>query len=323
MVTARRNDRVAVVVYDGLTTLEYAIPIEIFGLPRPEIAHYYDTVTVAAEPGRLAGSHGLRIQAEADLSALAVAGTIVIPGWRDRFERPPEPLLEALCSAREQGARLVSICAGSFVLAATGLLDGRRATTHWLYADDLRDAYPFVVVDESSLYVDEGALLTGAGSAAGIDACLYLVRNDFGSDVANKVARRMVVSPQREGGQAQFIPEPVAERHGSGDRSVAALMDALLATLDESHSVESMAGQMCVSPRTLFRRFRAAVGIGPAEWLALQRIRRACTLLETTDLGIDAIAAAVGFGSTVGFRQQFQHRMQLPPGVYRRRFRVG
>lgn len=318
MVHARRDDRVAVLAYDGLTTLEFAIPTEIFGLPRPEIPRYYEMVTVAGEPGPLHAGYGLSITPDAGLEALATAGTVVVPGWRDRHERPPGAMLDALREAHARGSRLLSICSGAFVLAATGLLDGRRATTHWMYADDLRGLHPRVQVDEDVLYVDEGSIVTGAGSAAGIDACLHLVREDWGAATAATVARRMVVSPHRDGGQAQFVVHPATA--SVRDLGLARLMDEVLADLAAAHTVSSMAARLHLAPRTLARRFREETGTSPAEWVAAQRVLRARDLLETSELGVEQVGREVGFTSAVTFRQQFQRRVRTTPSAYRSRF---
>jgi len=199
---------VATLAYDGLGTFELGIVVEVFGLPRPEFAQWYRFRVCALGRRRLRATGGLLVQVNGSLAQLARAGTIVISGWRVT-EEPPARLVEALRRAHRRGARLVSICSGVFVLAATGLLDGRRATTHWRYADALRARYPRVRVEADVLYVDEGSILTSAGSAAGIDLCLHIVRRDFGADVANHVARRLVVAPLRDGGQAQFAERPI------------------------------------------------------------------------------------------------------------------
>lgn len=320
MVAPRRNDRVAVIAYNGLTTFEYAIPAEIFGLPRPELERYYEMKVVAGEAGPLRAAFGLSVEADGGLELLADAGTVVIPGWRDRSETPPTALLDAVRDAHVAGARLVSICSGAFVLAAAGLLDGRRATTHWMYADDLARWYPEIDVDAAVLYVDDHSIVTAAGSAAGIDACLHLVRSDWGDATANVVARRLVVSPHRDGGQAQFIQEPVAADLADGDRGIAQLLDELRSELGHQHTTASMAASIHVSPRTLLRRFSAATGTSPGRWLANQRIARGRYLLETTDRSVEAIAAELGYGAAVSFRQQFVKRMHTTPSAYRARF---
>src|SRR5215467_2801960 len=209
------NRRVSALVYDRMATFEFGIVTEMFALPRPELDVPWYTFTVCAlNRGPMRATGGVSVHARSGLGSLRRAGTIVIPGWRDPAERPPEILLAALRRAHARGARLLSICSGVFVLAAAGLLDGRRATTHWRYVERLRADYPAIRVEPDVLYVDEGAILTSAGSAAGIDLCLHLIRRDYGAEIANQVARRLVVSPHREGGQAQFIREPVSTAPG-------------------------------------------------------------------------------------------------------------
>ena len=202
--------RVVALAYDRMAAFEFGIVVEVFGLPRPEIeVPWYRFEVCALDRGPLRATGGVTMRARLGLRALSRAGTIVIPGWRDPDERPPEALLKAVRAAHARGARLVTICSGVFVLAAAGLLDGRRATTHWRYVERLRALHPRVRVEPDVLYVDEGSILTSAGSAAGIDLCLHVVRRDYGAEIANQVARRLVVSPQREGGQSQYVPAPV------------------------------------------------------------------------------------------------------------------
>ncbi|HSK95099.1 MAG TPA: DJ-1/PfpI family protein, partial [Euzebyales bacterium] len=207
---------VAAIAYDGLCTFEFGIAVEVFGLPRPELdLDWYEFMVCAAEPGPLHATGGVRVAADHGLAAVAGAGTVVVPGWRDPDEPPPPALVDALLRAHARGARLLSICSGVFVLAATGLLDGRPATTHWRYAERLARRHPRITVLPDVLYVDDGELLTSAGSAAGIDLCLHVVRRDHGAHVAAQVARRLVSAPHRDGGQAQFVPRPLGRRQVS------------------------------------------------------------------------------------------------------------
>src|SRR5437660_7574360 len=209
--------RVIALVYDGLCTFEFAIVVEIFGLPRPELpVDWYRFSVCSLEGAPVRATGGVRVTATSGLRALRGGETIVIPGWRDPDEIPPTALLNALRRAHDRGARLMSICSGVFVLAAAGLLDGKRATTHWMYADRLRPRYPDIRLEPDVLYVDEGSILTSAGSAAGIDLCLHVVRRDFGAEAANHVARRLVVPPHRDGGQAQFAVRPVPPDESNG-----------------------------------------------------------------------------------------------------------
>ena len=312
---------VAVVAYDGLCTFEFGIAVEIFGLPRPEFAFpWYRFTVVSADRGPLRATGGVSVVAKTSLRRLARARTIVIPGWRDHREPPPEALLSALRNAHRRGARLVSICSGVFVLAATGLLDGRRATTHWRYAEELAARYPRITVDPDVLYVDDGNILTSAGSAAGIDACLYLVARDFGWRVANTVARRLVMTPHRAGGQAQFIRTPLPDASGS---AVAEVMDWARRNLSRPLRIQDLTRRAGMSERTFLRRFADAAGTTPKSWLQHERIGRAQDLLETSDHPLDRVAESCGYQSSETFRAVFRARVGVSPAAYRRQFRLG
>ncbi|GAA0600791.1 transcriptional regulator FtrA [Caenispirillum bisanense] len=316
-----RRRRVVALAYDGLCTFEFGIVVEVFGLPRPEVGpDWYSFAVAAADPGPLRATGGVRVMADGGLDLLATAGTIVIPGWRDREERPPAALLHALRAAHAGGARLVSICSGVFVLAAAGLLDGRRATTHWRHVPILARDYPAVRAEPDVLYVDEGDVLTSAGSAAGIDLCLHVVRKDFGPRIANMVARRLVVPPHREGGQAQFIDRPVQAR---AEGRFAAVLAWLGDELPVGVSIDAMAARAGLSRRTFLRRFQAATGTTPGDWLTARRVARARDLLETTALAMEDLAAACGFGSAATLRHHFRLRVGVSPTDYRRAFAGG
>ncbi|HEY0526320.1 MAG TPA: transcriptional regulator FtrA [Stellaceae bacterium] len=310
---------VAALAYDGLGTFEFGIAVEVFGLPRPEMGtDWYRFAVCAAEPGPLRATGGIRVLANGGLDLLREAGTIVVPGWRGADDPVPAPLVDALCAAHAGGARLVSLCSGVFVLAATGLLNGRRATTHWRYAEALAAAYPEIRFAPDVLYVDEGDVLTAAGSAAGIDLCLHVVRRDFGPDIANRLARRLIVPPHREGGQAQFVERPVPPAR-EGMR-LGPLLDRMRARLDEEQPVARLAAEAGMSVRTFLRRFRDATGTTPGDWLAAERIARARELLESTALPIEDIAASCGFGSAATLRHHFRLRLRTSPAAYRARF---
>ncbi|MGC8102149.1 transcriptional regulator FtrA [Metapseudomonas otitidis] len=309
---------VAILAYDGLCTFEFGIAVEIFGLPRPEFDFpWYRHCIVGLDDGPMRAMGGIQVLADAGLERLAEARTIVIPGWRNRAEVPPERLLAALRDAHARGARLVSICSGVFVLAASGLLDGQRATTHWRYTDELAQRFPAIEVDPDVLYVDAGPLITSAGSAAGIDACLHLVARDFGAQVANTVARRLVMSPQRAGGQAQFIPAPVAQ---APRNDLSALMQWARQHLHEPLEVSQLARRVAMSERTFLRRFSEATGMTPKAWLQHERLARARELLESTADGSERIAERCGFRSVESFRVAFRNAVGLPPSAYRERF---
>lgn len=313
------NPLVVVLAYDGLCTFEFGIAVEIFALPRPEMGEeWYRFAVAGVDPGELRATGGFRLVVDGGLELLSEAGTIIVPGWRGADVPVPAALCEQLVAAHQRGARILSICSGVFVLAAAGLLDNRQATTHWRYTDLLQQRYPAIKVTPDVLYIDNGDVLTSAGSAAGIDLCLHLVRRDYGSVAANRVARRLVVSPHRDGGQAQFIQQavPVAyEGHRLG-----ALFDYLHARLAEPHTVESLAKFVGMSPRTFLRRFNATTGKTPAQWLLHARLSRSQDLLENSQLSIERIAEVVGFGSVATMRHHFKNQLSTTPAAYRKGF---
>ena len=316
------HSTVVSVVYDGLCTFEYGCTYEIFGLPRPELDRpWYRFEICAAEPGPIRGAGGLVVEAPCELDRIERADTVIVPGWRGTSSDPPRPLVESLARAADRGGRLASICSGVFVLAAAGVLDGRRATTHWRYTDELARRYPRIRVDPDALYIDEGTVLTSAGSAAGLDLCLHMVRRDHGAAVANSVARRLVLAPHREGGQRQFVATPIAPRAEPG--KLAALLDWLLAHLDEELNIRDLAQRAGMSLRTFQRRFRETTGLAPGEWLIRQRVERARHLAETTDLTVEQIASRSGFATVGTLRFHFRRAVGTTPTGYRRAFSRG
>jgi len=318
--SARPHRRVAALLYDGLCSFEYGITAEIFALPRPEMGgDWYRFVTAAETRKPLRANGGIRVTAEAGLASLSRAGTIVVPGWRaDRA--PPSPALrKALWAAHERGARLVTICSGVWLLAAAGLLKGRRVTTHWRYAEQLQAAYPELTVEPDVLYVDEGDILTSAGSAAGVDLLLHIVRKDFGPKAANSVARRLVMPPHRDGNQAQYIEQPVPAR---ANGQLAPLLDAIRKHPAEDWTVAKMAKAAAMSERSFVRRFVELTGSSPGEWLCGIRTDAARGLLESSRSSLEDIATAVGFGSLGTLRHHFRARLHTTPASYRRRFRL-
>ena len=309
---------VAILAYDGLCTFEFGIAVEVFGLARPEFDFpWYSHQIAAVDQGPMRAMGGIQVLADGGLELLEQARTIIIPGWRDRHAAVPDALLAALRKAHARGARLLSICSGVFVLAATGLLDGRSATTHWRYASELAERFPNILVDPDVLYVDSGQLITSAGSAAGIDACLHLVARDFGTQVANSVARRLVMSPQRTGGQAQFIPTPVSPTPRS---DLSRVMQWARERLHEPLEVRDLASEAAMSERTFLRRFSEASGQSPKTWLQHERLGRARELLESTDHTTEQIALRCGYRSVESFRVAFRSVVGVPPSVYRERF---
>lgn len=316
------NRRVVVLAYDGLCTFEFGVAVEVFGLARPEMgADWYQFAVAGLDEGPMRATGGVRILADGGLDLLAGAGTIIVPGWRGVDVPVPDGLIRALQVARGQGARILSICSGVFVLAAAGLLDGARATTHWRYARLLAQRFPAVEVDPGVLYVDNGQILTSAGSAAGIDLCLHLVRRDFGAAAANTVARRLVVPPHRDGGQAQFVERPMP-RPGEGAR-LAPLLDRMRARLDQDQPAVALAREAGMSLRTFLRRFAEATGTTPGEWLLSERLRHACDLLEGGDAPVEQVAQACGFGTAATLRHHFRGRLGTTPTAFRARFATG
>jgi AraC family transcriptional regulator, transcriptional activator FtrA len=310
--------KVVALAYDRLCTFEFGCTVELFALARPELGvPWYEFAVCAAERTPLHAAGGIEVRVRHGLKLLAEADTIVIPGWRDVHEPPPPALLRAVRRAYERGARLCSICSGVFVLAASGLLEGRRATTHWRYVEQLARAYPGVRVEPNALYTHDGRLLTSAGSAAGLDMLLHLVRCDFGARVANQVAQRLVIPPHREGDQAQYVPRPVP---ADGRGRLARLMDFVRAHLERPHTLASLSRRAAMSPRTLQREFAAATGLAPHAWLIRIRLELAQELLETTRLTAAAVATRAGFGSAESLRHHFRRRVGTSPAAYRRRF---
>jgi AraC family transcriptional activator FtrA len=311
---------VATVVPPRVAMFELSVACEVFGLQRPELVDpWYRHLVCAGGPPPLTSPEGIEVHAPHGLDAVAAADTVMVPAWPYQAHPPAAELLDALRAAHERGARLLSVCSGAFVLAATGLLDGRRATTHWMHAGELARRHPRVKVDPRVLYVDVGNnILTSAGTAAGIDLCLHVVRTDHGAEVANAVARRMVVPPHRDGGQAQFVDLPMA---GTDDDSLASTLAWMTEHLDLPLTVEQLARRAAMSPRTFARRFRAATGTTPHRWVLRQRMLLAQRLLETTDEPVALVAARCGFTSTAGMRVHFQRQVGAAPASYRRAFR--
>jgi AraC family transcriptional regulator, transcriptional activator FtrA len=324
MVRLRRasGSRVTVLLYDGMSAFELGIVTEIFGLPRPEFdLDWYDLTICAERPEPVAMVGRATVQTPYGLDAFAAGQTVIVPGVSDVHSDPSPRLVAALRRAHRRGARVVSICSGAFALAAAGLLDGRRAATHWRYADILSDRFPKVSVDADVLYVDDGDVLTSAGSAAGLDLCLHLVRKDFGATIANAVARRLVTAPHRPGGQAQFIEAPVAD--AVDDDRIVRTMEWAMSNLDSAITVEDLARRAHMSPRSYLRHFKVSSGTSPIRWLIAQRIQASLPLLETTNASIDEIAAATGFETATTYRHHFSRTMRTSPSGYRHSFRDG
>ncbi|MEV4113089.1 helix-turn-helix domain-containing protein [Nonomuraea sp. NPDC049695] len=316
---ANAGRTVAVLAYEGMSPFETGIVTEVFGLPRPELeVPWYDLKVCAERPGPLRIVGGATVDTPYDLEVFASAQTVIVPGVPDvRGTCSPE-LVAALRLAHDRGARVVSICSGAFALAAAGLLDHRPATTHWQYADLLRRRFPLVRVHPDVLYIDDGDVLTSAGSAAGLDLCLHLVRRDHGPSVANTVARRLVIPPHRDGGQAQFIEAPVP--HDLDDDQISRTMTWALANLRQEISIETLARRAHMSTRTYLRHFARCTGTSPTRWLIAQRVQASLPLLEKTAAPVEEIARTVGFKSPITYRSHFVKAMRTSPSAYRRAF---
>ncbi|MGO4261195.1 helix-turn-helix domain-containing protein [Lysobacter sp. TAB13] len=311
--------RLAVVAFDRISPFHLSVPCLVFE-DRGELdLPPFELRVCATEPGPIRTRAGFSIGAAYGLKTLSWADTVIVPSWRDADERAPEPLLKALRRAHDRGAQIVGLCLGAYVLAQAGLLDGRRATTHWSWSEHFAARYPQVQLQRDVLYVDDGRITTSAGTAAALDCCLHLLRRRHGAEIANRVARRLVVAPHRQGGQAQYIEQPLPA--SAQDDRLAAVLAWALAHLDQPHSLDALAERALMSRRTFTRRFRDSTGTTVGEWLAGQRLARAQRLLETSDHGLDAIAADTGFGTAASLRQHFSARLGTSPSAYRRGFR--
>jgi transcriptional regulator GlxA family with amidase domain len=316
----RGSHEVAILVCEDVTPFELGVACDIFGDDRwltPGLPWYRLSIC-AATPGPVNVSSGLQIYAPHGLERLRRADTVVVLPT-ERSNQVPDEVLDALRSAHARGRRILSLCTGAFILARAGLLDGRRATTHWSECDVIARDYPSVSVDPGVLFIDEGDILTSAGSAASIDLCLHVVRQDYGAEIATQLARQMVVPPQRDGGQAQFIDTPMPTLDHAN--LFADTVDWLQEHLHEAVTVESLAAQSAMSPRTFARRFLAATGTTPYQWLVRQRVHLAQRLLETTDLSIDRIADKSGLGSADNLRKHFSRALHTSPQAYRLAFK--
>ena len=307
--------QVVALLPERVAAFELGIVVEVFGLDRPEldVPWWYELTLCTERPGVLpATAGGFAFVVEHGLAALEDADTIIVPSWNG------EPSAAVLDAVRRSGARLVSICSGVFLLAAAGRLAGREVATHWRYAERLAAGHPELTVNADVLYVDDEDVLTSAGSAAGIDLCLHLVRRDHGSAVANAVARRLVIPPHRDGGQAQLIDLPMAAH--PDDDPIARVMAWALERLDQPLDLTVLAAQAYMSVRTFTRRFQRATGSTPGRWLIEQRVRASLALLESSDEPVETVAARVGFGSAATYRHHFTAIMRTTPTAYRRAF---
>ncbi|OZI66480.1 helix-turn-helix domain-containing protein [Bordetella genomosp. 11] len=312
---------IAVIAFDRISAFHLSVPCAVFGtyggVPG---APRFSLKVCSAEGASLATTtSGFSVLTTPSLDITRTADVVVVPSWRDPRETPPAALVDAVAAASARGARIVGLCLGAYVLAAAGILDGRRATTHFAWADHFASQYPRIKVEPSVLYVDDGTVTTSAGTAAGIDCCLHIVRSLYGAKVADFAARRLVVPPHRHGAQAQLPPQPFSTE-GAGFR-LAELLDWLRGTIVEKHTADTLAERLAMSRRTFNRRFLSLTGCSLSEWLLAERLRLAQKLLETTDLPLEVIATRAGLGSGSSLRQHFSRNFQIAPSAYRRQFK--
>ncbi|TDZ80552.1 helix-turn-helix domain-containing protein [Mycobacteroides salmoniphilum] len=311
---------VATLVLDRVAVFEFGVLCEVFGLDRTsDGVPNFDFRVCGVEPGvPLRTTVGASLIPDRGLDGLADADLVALPARTYTEGYPPEAL-EAVRAAADRGATVLTVCSGVFIAGAAGLLDGRRCTTHWMYTDELARRHPTATVDRDVLFVDDGDLITSAGTAAGIDACLHLVRRELGSEITNKIARRMVVPPQRAGGQRQFIPHPVPDVATNG---FGGLFDWLIENIEQTHTVADLAARVHMSTRTFARKFTDQTGVTPMRWIIDQRVLLARRLLEETDLDIDTVAARSGFGTAILLRHHFRRGVGITPTDYRKTFAV-
>ncbi|TPV23641.1 GlxA family transcriptional regulator [Pantoea anthophila] len=310
---------VAVIATEGFSPFHFSIPCTVFGKVYPDPSLFELTIC-AAHTGAVQSDLGLSIQVANGLEVLEAADIVIVPFWNHPETRPPQVLLDSLRKAHSGGAEIVGLCLGTYVLAYAGLLNSRRASTHWEFEKDFSERFPDVRLDTNALYVDDDRLITSAGTAAALDCCLYLVRQHYGSTVANKLARRLVVPPHREGGQAQFIDRPLPQ--STQDGKINELINYLRRNISKPHSLDSLASFTNMSRRTFTRHFHKATGIPVSEWLDNERLHRCQELLENTSHSIEQIAQLAGFGSTVTLRQSFKARFGVSPSDWRKTFNV-
>lgn len=313
-----KNHLVVALIYNQLCTFEFGCTVEVFALKRPELGvTWYEFATHAVDEGQITAAGGITIVPTTGEALLESADTIIVPGWRGVDAPVPQRLIAQLQAAHARGARICSICTGAFVLAAAGLLEGKRVTTHWRYTDLLASMYPHLTIQPNELYVDQGQIVTAAGSAAGLDMMLHLVRNDHGARVANMVAQRMVIPPHREGGQSQYASRQLVS---SSDGPIAKVMDWIRSDLQRQRSIKEMADHAAVSTRTLHRSFMDSTGFSPYDWLLGERIAYAKELLESSNMRLTEVVEVAGFGSEESLRRHFRNLVGISPSSYRKQF---
>ena len=309
---------VAIVASEGFSTFHFSVPLILFGdsvSEQPRFTRYI----CAETPGLVWSKEGTAVQADSDFSVLSHCDIVIVPFWRHVGEKPSTALLEGLTAARKNGATLVGLCLGTFALAYAGLLDNRRAVTHWEFEKAFEQQFPKARLDVNVLYTDDDGIITSAGTAAALDCCLYVIRQRFGARVANQIARRMVTPPYREGGQAQYIEQVVP--HSTGDTRINQLLAYLQDNLQQVHQIDMLAERVAMSRRTLTRHFQKATGMSIGEWITTERLRRSQTLLESSELTVEQVAEQSGFQSSITFRQIFREKLGVSPVEWRKTFR--
>jgi transcriptional regulator GlxA family with amidase domain len=320
--TAHPSGRVtvAVIAYDGISPFHLSVPCLVFGgNGRDPGVSKFEVVVCAADEGPLRTEAGFTVATQFDLAAVDTAAIVIMPSWHDDYREAPATLLEALRRAHGRGATVVGLCLGAFPLAQAGLLDGRTATSHWESVGTLAERHPKVKVNADVLYVDEGDVLTSAGVAAGLDCCFHLLRRLSGAEVANRRAKRLLIAPHRQGGQAQFIERPLPVTNSDGRLSQ--VLEWVTQHLEHTHSIESLAERAAMSRRNFTRHFRQTTGTSFKQWLLNQRLAHAQRMLESSDAAIELVAQQAGFGTGLSLRQHFRAALDTSPSVYRKQFR--
>lgn len=312
--------KIAVIAFDGITPFHLSVPSLVFGnVPAGVDCPVFDVLVCSIGKGAIRTSAGFSIVVDSDLQILMSADIVIMPSWHDDLRVTPPALIDALRGAHARGSRMVGLCLGSFPLAEAGLLDGKAATTHWEAADVLAKRFPKVKVDRDVLYVADGEVLTSAGVAAGLDCCLHLLRETCGAEMANRVARRLVIAPHRQGGQAQFIERPVPM--SNTDNRFSQVLEWVTGHLEKEHSIDSLAERAAMSRRNFTRHFRQATGTSFKQWLLSQRLAHAQRMLESGDASIEVVAQKAGFGTSLSLRQHFRAAFRTSPSGYRGSYR--
>lgn len=310
---------VAIVVTQDFSPFHLSVPMIVFSDAVTD-EKYFDLVLCSEKVGTVTSPEGFSVTVTADYGVLRTADIVIVPFWSHPSVRPTEGLLKALVNAKKRDAEIVGLCLGSYVLAYAGILDGLRASTHWEYEKNFQASFPLVKLDVNSLYVDDESIITSAGTAAALDCCLYVIRKRLGSAVANQIARRMIVPPHRDGGQAQYIEQPIPS--STTDERVNNLIDHLMKNIDAELNIDSLAEYVCMSRRSLTRHFMKVTGVSVGNWIIAERLRRSQLLLESSNLTIEQIAEKVGFQSAITYRQHFKLKYNVSPSEWRKTFQV-